>query len=466
MPPSKDNSFLRHTSLLRYFKRSSWRDRLKPSSPTTMYYTIPRIDEGFHQTPNNKVLSPLSSTTLLSCDQQTSCLHLLASTSSLGSTRTTIDFLTDLPIELARLILVQCDPDTLVVASYVSRYWYLLCNDTQLWKAIYEERYGSRAQHNDDFKRLYQSTTLLEHRWRHGKHDTQCIHGHSDSIYCVQFDKTKIVTGSRDQTIKFWTMESGGKKGKCIRTLVGHHASVLCLQYNDDWLVSGSSDHSVLVWSMHTFQVIWRLTGHNSGVLDVSFDHEYVASCSKDTTIRLWDITTGQHLRTLRGHRGPVNAMQFKDHQLVSASGDSTIRLWDMKTGQCIRDFVGHSRGLACIRFDGSVIISGSNDNTIRIWDAHSGVCTMTLEGHSGLVRALDFDHHKIVSGSYDESIRVWDRLTGACLVNYPKCHSSWVFDVMFDDTKIISTSQDQKILIMDFGYGIDTHLYPDGSST
>ncbi|ORZ18564.1 WD40-repeat-containing domain protein [Absidia repens] len=461
MPSTKSGLSFKHTTLLRYFKKSAWRDRLK--SPPL----VNRIDEGFYQNNSSKSLTPLLIT--LYSSSNLSSMDSLERSSTPSNEVQAIDFLTELPVEISQLVLAYCDPDTVVMASYVSRHWYMLCNDTPLWKTIYQERYGlptnlsltafsmnTMAVRN--YKRMYQSKTLLEHRWRHGKHQTHCIQGHGDSIYCVQFDKTKIVTGSRDRTIKFWDISSG----RCLRTLLGHHASVLCLKYNDDWLVSGSSDHSVLVWSMHTFQVVRRLTGHSSGVLDVSFDQDYIASCSKDATIRLWHAKTGQPLRTLRGHRGPVNAIQFKNHQLVSASGDATIRLYDMKTGRCLRDFVGHSRGLACIQFDGASIVSGSNDNDIKVWNAHTGLCTLTLTGHTGLVRAMDFDQHKIVSASYDESIRVWCRHTGACLLIYPKCHSSWIFDVMFDNTKIVSTSQDQKILIMDFGHGIDTQLLVD----
>lgn len=278
------------------------------------------------------------------------------------------DFLHDLPIELAYLILSYCDEKTIFESTLVSRRWYLLCKDNYLWFQLYQQHHGIvYPSSNDtiDYKHLYERKTQLLSRWKHGHQQMQTIMGHSDSIYCVQFDTNKIITGSRDRTIKFWNIASQ----HCYKTLKGHQASVLCLQYDNNILVSGSSDHTLLVWSMRTFQPIHCLRAHTSGVLDVCFDQTTIASCSKDATIRIWS-RSGQLLQTLIGHRGPVNAIQFKNNRLVSASGDTVIKLWDMETGQCLRDFVGHAHGLACIRFDGKRIVSGSNDNKIKVWNA------------------------------------------------------------------------------------------------
>ncbi|CDH52507.1 wd40 repeat-like protein [Lichtheimia corymbifera JMRC:FSU:9682] len=407
--------------------------------------TITPIDEGFHQT-QQKVVSMDS--------------WILNDT-------TKTNLLSRMPIEILRSIIQCCDYKTVLTLSLVSWRWYHLSVDNAIWRQLYlghpewipqqqittsSSSPWKRHDPSVDYRYAYNQRFQLERRWATGDKRMLTILGHADSIYCVQFDAQKIVTGSRDHTIKCWDMQ-----GRCVRTLVGHTASVLCLQYDTHCMVSGSSDHSVLVWDMHTFRPIQRLLGHTSGVLDVALDDSIIASCSKDTTIRLWSRQDGRHLRTLLGHRGPVNAIQFRESRLVSASGDAVIKLWDMNTGQCLRDFVGHTRGLACIRFDGKRIVSGSNDFKIKVWDAETGLCLQTLTGHTGLVRALHFDQDRVVSGSYDQSIRVWDINTGALLHHFEDCHSSWVFDVTFDKTKIISTSQDQKILIMDFAYNLDT---------
>jgi F-box and WD-40 domain protein 1/11 len=95
-----------------------------------------------------------------------------------------------------------------------------------------------------------------------GKVASHYLIGHQDSVYCLQFDDEKIITGSRDQTIKIWDLN----QYQCIHTLEGHQGSVLCLKYDDQVIISGSSDHTIIVWDMKTKRI--------RGRLHVSFDYK------------------------------------------------------------------------------------------------------------------------------------------------------------------------------------------------
>ncbi|KAL1922236.1 uncharacterized protein VTP21DRAFT_9775 [Calcarisporiella thermophila] len=371
-----------------------------------------------------------------------------------------IDFMCNLPYELVIHIMSFLDSRSLARLSSVSKAWNLIAHDNQAWRRAYLLKERWRVNIPDwvpagqvDWKHLFSERHKLEQRWRRGDVTMRYFDGHTDSVYCVQFDEEKIVTGSRDRTIKIWDATTM----RCLRTLEGHKASVLCLQYDARWMASGSSDTTIILWSMVTYEPIRTLCGHTAGVLDLCLDENLIVSCSKDSTIKVWRIETGQLLRTLTGHSGPVNAVQLRGRQLVSASGDWLVKLWDVETGQCLRNYSGHTRGLACIQFDGRYIVSGSNDHKIKVWDVATGQCLRTLEGHTNLVRTMHLMDTRIVTGSYDQSIRVWDLTTGECLLHFQNCHSSWVFDVQFNETRIVSTSHDKKILVMDFGEGIDT---------
>ncbi|KAJ2850173.1 hypothetical protein J3B02_003699 [Coemansia erecta] len=300
---------------------------------------------------------------------------------------------------------------------------------------------------------LFKQRLELDCRWSRGIAQVHTITGHADSVYCVQYDHDKIVTGSRDRTIKIWD----SRTFQCLRTLTGHDASVLCLKYDQTTLVTGSSDSTVIIWDLAQGRPLQRLVSHTAGVLDVAFNTDYVVSCSKDCTIKIWSRATGKLLRTMAGHRGPVNAVQLYGDRIVSASGDSLIKMWDVKTGNLIRTFSGHTRGLACVQFDGKTIVSGSSDQLIKVWDSESGRCIQTLKGHKDLVRTLHFaGGRRAVSGSYDQSVKVWDIVSGECTLDLKDVHTSWVFDVQFSTSRIVSTSQDQKIVVWDFGQGLD----------
>ncbi|KAG0018387.1 hypothetical protein BGZ81_010262 [Podila clonocystis] len=382
-----------------------------------------------HHNHRGRILTPEE------CAQYTDQLYTLLLASDVKR-----DILAVLPYEIGSYIFHFVDMANLTKAGLVSKAWHQHTLDNEVWKSTFLHHRQwritlSRLDPNvsPNWKKLCKDRLELDRRWR-TRPEKSVLFGHEDSVYCIQFDNEKIVTGSRDTTIKFWDANTF----QCIHTLHGHSRSVLCLQYNDKIMVSGSSDNNILVWDMVELKPIARLRDHTSGVLDVCFDEHYIVSCSKDSTIKVWDVETKVLLRTMTGHRGPVNAVQLYKGQVASASGDGLVKLWNVETGRCIRDFIGHERGLACVQFDGKLIISGSNDKTIRVWDAATGQCIKILTGHEHLVRTLHFDKQMIVSGSYDHTVKVWDLETGQCTLNLDEGHSSWVFDVQFSASRIV----------------------------
>ncbi|EIM90473.1 WD40 repeat-like protein [Stereum hirsutum FP-91666 SS1] len=74
---------------------------------------------------------------------------------------------------------------------------------------------------------------------------TKTLFGHIEGVWTVASDRMRLVSGSHDRTIKVWSREDG----KCVTTLVGHMGAVTCLALGEDKIVSGSDDGDVRVWS-------------------------------------------------------------------------------------------------------------------------------------------------------------------------------------------------------------------------
>jgi F-box and WD-40 domain protein 1/11 len=147
-----------------------------------------------------------------------------------------------------------------------------------------------------DWRALYKTRLVLDHRWTHGEPKVAHLSGHADSVYCLEFDSTRIITGSRDKSIKVWSLLTG----KLIATFRGHAGSVLCLKFDKDWdvrrvedgdmvkpgfMVSGSSDCSICVWDLRVgrngdvdAEVRAVLRGHTGGVLDLRIDEQWIVS--------------------------------------------------------------------------------------------------------------------------------------------------------------------------------------------
>ncbi|KAL8752501.1 MAG: hypothetical protein Q9199_005694 [Rusavskia elegans] len=439
-----------------------------------------------------------------------------------------------LPKELFTHILSYLDAPSLISSELVSRQWYSSASDPLVWKQIFHSDFrpqtqttpenssdfqvGGRglgnAQPDQDWKRMWKVRKALHQRWTDSHAAAIYLEGHYDSVYCVQFDEDKILTGSRDRTIRIWD----ARTYRCTRTLgvpakshpvplppltgnsgprpftrlfsqqfkmeaksmvkppLYHVGSILCLQYDDDTMITGSSDCTCILWDIKAdWKPIRRVRYHKAGVLDICFDKKHVVSCSKDTTVCLWDRQTGEQIHRLSGHRGPVNAVQLRGNLAVSASGDGVAKLWNLVSGSCVKEFPSKDRGMACVEFslDSLTIFAGGNDQVIYQFDASTGELLREFRGHSDLVRSLHLDsaNGRVVSGSYDTSVRAYDIRTGNSIVELTGWTTSWILSAKLDYRRIIATSQDGRAVVIDFGYQLpgmellEQHSRPEMSS-
>jgi len=362
------------------------------------------------------------------------------------------------------------------------------------------KKMGNRFNPGQDWKKMYQIRCTIDRRWRARTPNAIYLNGHTDSVYCCQFDENKIITGSRDRTIRVWDLNSF----ECLKVIGGpaslpvssssaplevhkdtvsnpaslngtplghslysiptdyHEASILCLQFDSEIMVTGSSDHTCIVWDItgKEYMPKYRLRRHAAGVLDVCLDDKYIISCSKDATINVWDRRTGHHLKELTGHHGPVNAVQLRGNLLVSASGDGVAKLWNLDSGTCIKEFPSRDRGLAAVEFsdDAKHVLAGGNDHVVYKFDATTGQLLHTSERHGGLVRSLFLDAHnnRVISGSYDQSIRISHYDSGITFGTYENWTTSWILSAKSDYRRVVATSQDGRVVILDFGWGVD----------
>lgn len=421
-----------------------------------------------------------------------------------------------LPSEVCLQIFEYLDASDLVKAELVCSTWRAIALKKSVWRTAFLRNFqrqiytnpppiqvggagcGRPNRPNQEWKKMFKARKEVEANWRKGAPGAGkaiYLSGHTDSVYCLQFDEEKIITGSRDRTIRVWDINNftcqrviGGPNvkpvvgPKVLRTVdypdfhlatasvngtaygntiynvpsQWHDASILCLQYDDEILVTGSSDSDLLVWDIKTYQPIQRLSRHTGGVLDVALDSKHIVSCSKDSKIIVWDRETYEPKGELTGHRGPVNAVQLRGNLLVSASGDGIARLWDLGQMKLVKEFSAKERGLAAVEFseDMNYVLAGGNDTITYKFETETGKEVKQFTGHSQLVRSLwlDSQNNRVVSGSYDLDLRVYDFESGQEIWRAEEWTTSWMLAAKSDYRRIVATSQDGRILIIDFG--------------
>ncbi|XP_064483406.1 F-box/WD repeat-containing protein 7-like isoform X1 [Ornithodoros turicata] len=383
------------------------------------------------------------------------------------------DWVSTLPPGPRLRIFSHLDPTSLGRCAAVCRAWCDLVCDPYLWQRLCarpqwrlspaaEKKQLQMARQCDgcvDWKDVFRQRYRLRRNWLRGSCHVRTFHGHTQAVFCVQFDETRIVSGSSDKTIKVWNMRTNSPWS--VMTLVGHSGTVRCLHLNGNRLVSGSSDCTIKVWDLSTEQswssIACKVTmvGHGNTVRCLQSDNHKVVSGSYDHTLKVWDMKTGQCLQTLVGHEGAVLCLQFDTDRLVSGSCDRSIRVWHLASGQHLATLQGHQDAVTCLQFDTTKIVSGSLDRTIKLWSLESGHCLRTLdwmksEGHTGVIRCLRADRWRIVSGGDDRTLKVWSLDTGQRLVTLQN-HTDGVTCLHFNDSVIVSGSYDQTVKLWDF---------------
>ncbi|CAD6198184.1 unnamed protein product [Caenorhabditis auriculariae] len=221
------------------------------------------------------------------------------------------------------------------------------------------------------------------------------ITGHKSDVKAVVLTPSgSLITGGRDETIRFWNKKAGEyqetqklvqPKGLIVNSLAYSSSSA-------GWrLFAGRKDGSIAMYASGSQEPVTVVKHHQNNVccLHVDDKNGVLLSGSWDTHVIVWPIaefhTDVINALLLDGHTMSIWALAtFPDHpqHYLSASADKTIRLWQNDVIKKV--FIGHTdvvRALAVI--SNGRFISASNDGTIRLWDVESGSCVNKFQNIS-----------------------------------------------------------------------------------
>ncbi|GAA94184.1 uncharacterized protein L969DRAFT_372255 [Mixia osmundae IAM 14324] len=438
--------------------------------------SLPQLVERFASYP-----SSLQSHILYSLLQR-SPIPVIQSMHAITSFALKRDFLTDLPPELAVLILCHLDIKSLSKASRVSHRWRQLINgEGKIWQRRLQDDdlwVGGDSEANEA-----KSLELGERLSDQEKFYQLWINGEWDEHY--DREAAAIPTAGKIEAVR-----RPVRARSADREDAREDRATAQEELRKDLLISKHGHPFKLVYqervlrkrrwaSVQPHRVVFP--GESNAVVTcLQFDSDKIVSASDEHAINIFHTKTGALIKKLEGHGGGVWALEYVGNVLVSGSTDRTVRVWNLATGACTHVFHGHTSTVRCLQIvrpqnvnpdpQGEpvweppypLIVTGSRDSYLRVWklppmdrhkasdpyvpmspsdpDVTQDVTTNVhhlylLAGHRNPVRALAAHGRTLISGSYDTTVRVWDLLTGSCLFTF-EGHQSKVYSVVYDHAR------------------------------
>ncbi|KAG1863640.1 WD40-repeat-containing domain protein [Suillus subalutaceus] len=246
----------------------------------------------------------------------------------------------------------------------------------------------------------------------------QMLDGHEGGVWALAACKDTLVSGSTDRTVRIWNLATGrcthifGGHTSTVRCLAIVKPEWIEIEgeggviTKEKWpkrsvIVTGSRDHSLRVWT-----------------LPRPGDPEYRCYGADDSEADPADEDADDnpyHKMHLEGHDHAVRALAARGRTLVSGSYDCTVRIWDIVTGECKWVLVGHTQKVYSVVLDihRQIACSGSMDGTVRqcqhtLTGPHIAQLRHTLAAHTGAITCFQHDEFKVLSGS-DGTLKMWN---------------------------------------------------------
>jgi mitogen-activated protein kinase organizer 1 len=169
----------------------------------------------------------------------------------------------------------------------------------------------------------------LVRRWR----------GHNSSVTAIQFNENSqvIISGSQDNSIKFWDTRSSRGNQREIQSLEESTDTITSLAVTNHSLLVGCADGNVRLYDIRQGSLSTDCMPEAVTCVAISRDMASHLVSVADETIKLIDKESGELLACYRGHSDSRYkdykievAFDFSDRFVLGASPKGQVFVWDL----------------------------------------------------------------------------------------------------------------------------------------
>lgn len=266
------------------------------------------------------------------------------------------------------------------------------------------------------------------------------LKGHKDAVTCIALIDDKILSSSKDGTLKVWDSVTQ----HCIQTIIGGHHEVWSFAINrtNNLIVAGGADDTMRVFSytkqdesvnqnhdefaesyLSLIGELPRLSKKRVAGLSFSPDGQILAVQCVDKALQLFAVKDEETTNKRAKKRVKRTANQPTSQEPATSIHDrfvpmNSVKL-DAKLSGCsfmVGTAVKNSFAHRCL-----LTLA---DNSMRVYDlaeeetgSHTLTSTLELGGHRAPLRSVSFNHARtqILTAGAGE-IKVWDLHSGQCV--------------------------------------------------
>ncbi|KAG2033224.1 WD40-repeat-containing domain protein [Suillus americanus] len=267
----------------------------------------------------------------------------------------------------------------------VSKKWYTATRHPALWRwhclrLTVSDPVRVRAPAKPEgWYPLYRSLHHRESNFAHAlPQSIRFLNGHTNFCTTLLLRGKRLISGSYDETIRFWDIDTGEMK-KCLQV----KKPVSCVDFlaEEEVFVVGFHDVGrVHLFSSVTFTPLQQLAGHLNGIRAVALSSKNLVSAGADKALVCWDWRAGTKIVRF-GQQTTINigvqivqgGTEAEGERVVGVTIDGIVRVFSIKRREMISQFKLSELGGSDPVLHAKLFNVGSAPNNMLQWFAAKG---------------------------------------------------------------------------------------------
>lgn len=250
----------------------------------------------------------------------------------------------------------------------------------------------------------------------------QSFIGHTGSVRTIHVldNENSFLTGSKDKTVKLWSLRScgnGSTQTSCQWTYTHHRKSVFAVAFLDSLRLVGSCDSTVHIWDPFVGSCIHQLDSSKGSIVTVltampSPSSSFIAATTS-STVRFLDARTCRYMHEYKVSTGPAGLIRCvtispNGYWLAVGHSSGIISVLDVRSGLLFETWMGHEGEILNLKaFNNNCFVSTSLDHSVSVWNAEEAKLKCYLRGPVEPVTCLSFHRGEVITGTTANKIGV-----------------------------------------------------------